>query len=148
MGAAEGGRSREGLLMNADAEVVARVLSVLRQWGWEAGREKLPQEAVALLEAPRRAGVPAELLGWVRAGEALAAMRRGDYARAHECLDRARPQDAGADPALSCDPRPFPRGGLLSRGPARRGAAAACATPWNCSARTTSSPGRCWTPSA
>jgi class 3 adenylate cyclase len=83
--------------MNADAEVVARVLSALRQWGWEAGRERLPKEVAALLDAP---GDAVELLGWARAGEALAAMRRGDYARAHECLDRARPQDAGADPAL------------------------------------------------
>ena len=48
-----------------------------------------------------RLGVPAELLGWVRAGEALAALRRGDYAGAHERLDRARPQERGADPVLS-----------------------------------------------
>ncbi len=88
--------------MNVDVEVVARALSVLRQWGWEAGREKLPPEVGALLEAPPDApGVPAELLSWARAGEALAALRRGDYAGAHERLDRARPQERGADPVLS-----------------------------------------------
>jgi class 3 adenylate cyclase len=100
--------------MNADAETVAEILSALRQWGWEGGRERLPKESAALLDTPSdAAGYPPELRGWARAGEALAAMRQRDFARAHECLDSARPPDPGADPALSATIAHF-RGAVLS----------------------------------
>jgi class 3 adenylate cyclase/Tfp pilus assembly protein PilF len=113
--------------MNAAQQVLDRVLAALRQWGWEAGLAKLKEKEVAgPLDAAGRAALrlvrqvlaaergapdkaPAklrrlehwpELLGWARAGQALAAMRHEDYRRAHELLDQAAESGPDAHPTL------------------------------------------------
>src|SRR5579884_226556 len=111
--------------MHVDNDVIRRVLDSLRRWGWEAGAEKLKAEIgsvamsgsdagpwlLPLLEA--RAGaleqLPAQiyespelrpLVGWGHTGQALVAMRHGDYPRAHQHLDQALASGADGDPIL------------------------------------------------
>src|SRR5437867_3153186 len=100
--------------MNADQPMPAKVLSLLRQWGWETGLEKLEADISATADAAGRttlqrllalllaeSAVPEEtfrefhgpeqhnlLDSWARAGQALAALRAADFKRAHEFLDR------------------------------------------------------------
>ncbi len=106
--------------MNDAAEAIARILSVLRRWGWEAGRVRVDSDLAPALDAAGRAalvplqavlfsgeappdlqGLPglAELLAWSRAGQALAAMRRGNYEVALDWLKKAQ-TEASSDKAL------------------------------------------------
>jgi class 3 adenylate cyclase/Flp pilus assembly protein TadD len=120
--------------MNVHQEAVSKTLSVLRQWGWEEGFERLEGEiggaGAAVLEWLRglvatRAGaaevVPPQLQGledlpvllsWARAGQALAALRRKDLESAHERLNRASPTKDCADPVLGATLAHF-RGAVL-----------------------------------
>jgi len=107
--------------MNAPGDMIARVLSLLRQWGWETGLDKVSTDPVPGLDAAARAALQplqgvlslgeaqpelqglagmAELLSWARAGRALAAMRQGSYGIAFDWLKRAAPPEGCADKAL------------------------------------------------
>jgi class 3 adenylate cyclase len=124
--------------MNPAAPVVEKVLTLLRQYGWEVGARKLEEEVQAAgqggegeareffagwLAAERGnhddaarhfqavAGVPA-LAGWVAVGQAFLALRRKDFRAAHRFLDDGdRPTDAD-DPILQAT-RAHVRGSIL-----------------------------------
>ena len=110
--------------MNAEQNTAEKVLSLLREWGWEAGLEKLKAELrapgdenelsalklfVAWLAGER--GAHEEALtqlrdiehlhlfaNWSQAGQAYIALREHDYGRAHRLLEQAATD--GTDPIL------------------------------------------------
>lgn len=113
--------------MDAEKDSVNRVLSLLRVWGWETGLEKLKAEIKTVADEERRSSLsffaavaggersPQQesgdrfkeieelpvLLGWARAGLALAAFRQHDYEHAHRLLDQATALGEGCDPLLT-----------------------------------------------
>jgi len=111
--------------MNADQRVLDKVLSALREWGWQAGRHRVEQEDFApsldtvgqatleflrrLLKSKGLIKVPPkikrlkqfpELLNWKQAGQALAAMDDDHYKRAHKLLNQVAPPAGPAGKAL------------------------------------------------
>jgi class 3 adenylate cyclase len=112
--------------MSTEKKMVDKVLSLLREWGWEAGLEKLKAEIQATADDGQRSALkffaawiagergahqealeqlrdveqlPA-LLGWAQAGQAYVALRQHDYRRAHLLLDQAAAQGDSGDPFL------------------------------------------------
>jgi class 3 adenylate cyclase len=112
--------------MQSDRAVVERVLSLMRDWGWEVGVRRLKEELtqsnndvdkqamqnlVGWLAAERgefesaisqlqpMTNIP-ELAGWAHVGLAFVAMRSRDFVQAHRHLAQAA-GCAGHDPALS-----------------------------------------------
>lgn len=113
--------------MRAESEVAGRVLSLLRQWGWETGLAKLKKEINETSEQDERATLrllagwlagerslhtealsqlkasehlPA-LTAWAQAGQAYVALRQHDYACGHRLLDAATKEGDSNDLALS-----------------------------------------------
>lgn len=113
--------------MKNDPEVVERVLSKLRQYGWDLGLTKLREEIAATpdktdqetlrffsgwlaaergayseaLQLFRECAEVESLAGWVVFGQAFLEMRRNDYPCARQCLiDASRLAGEGKDPLL------------------------------------------------
>jgi class 3 adenylate cyclase/Flp pilus assembly protein TadD len=109
--------------MQTGTSVAERVLSLLRQWGWEAGLEKLkgeisttpdPDQCATLrlfagwlagergdhieaLEQLKASEHLPELTAWSEVGQAYIALRKHDYAHGHKLLDLA---SKNGDPML------------------------------------------------
>jgi tetratricopeptide (TPR) repeat protein len=112
--------------MAPDPKIVERILTLLREWGWETGLEKLQAETEATQDENQHAawqlftgwvagerGAHAEALqqmkavehipalaGWARVGQAFIALRERQDSLAHELLDQASTPDNLTDRTL------------------------------------------------
>lgn len=113
--------------MRTEKKMVDKILSLLREWGWETGLEKLKAEITATPDEGERSALkffaawiagergahqeallqlrdveqwPA-LFGWAQAGQAYVALRQHDYQHAHLLLEQALAQGDSSDPLLT-----------------------------------------------